>query len=95
MCKEHQPFTWGEFKVMLFKWYFCLIPSFLGEKGLWKGKDCVEEIINGGGSLSIDLIKEAGNFFLRAKILSACGVHPLQAYMQLISVLSMLVGSTR
>ncbi|KAL3741326.1 hypothetical protein ACJRO7_016889, partial [Eucalyptus globulus] len=60
------------FSVMLFRWYFCLIPSFLGEKGPWKGKDCVEEILNEGGSLLIDLIKEAGNFFLRAKILSAC-----------------------
>ncbi|XP_030468617.2 2-succinylbenzoate--CoA ligase, chloroplastic/peroxisomal isoform X2 [Syzygium oleosum] len=48
--------------------------SFLRDKGPWKGKDCVKKILNGGGSLSIDLIKEAGNFFPRAKILSAYGM---------------------
>ncbi|XP_048141105.1 2-succinylbenzoate--CoA ligase, chloroplastic/peroxisomal [Rhodamnia argentea] len=48
--------------------------SFLREKGPWKGKDCVKKILNGGGSLSMDLIKEAGNFFPRAKILSAYGM---------------------
>ncbi|KAI6703341.1 hypothetical protein NL676_012477 [Syzygium grande] len=48
--------------------------SFLRDKGPWKGKDCVKKILNGGGSLSIDLIKEAGKFFPRAKILSAYGM---------------------
>ncbi|XP_039168427.1 2-succinylbenzoate--CoA ligase, chloroplastic/peroxisomal-like, partial [Eucalyptus grandis] len=37
-------------------------------------KNCVKKILNGRGSLSIDLIKEAGNFFPRAKILSAYGM---------------------
>ncbi|KAF8031872.1 hypothetical protein BT93_D0939 [Corymbia citriodora subsp. variegata] len=48
--------------------------SFLREKGAWKVKDSVKKILNGGGSLSINLIKEASNFFPRAKILSAYGM---------------------
>ncbi|KAK3432641.1 hypothetical protein EUGRSUZ_D00173 [Eucalyptus grandis] len=48
--------------------------SFLREKGPWKGRDSVKKILNGGGSLSIDLIKETVNFFPRAKILSAYGM---------------------
>ncbi|XP_039167323.1 2-succinylbenzoate--CoA ligase, chloroplastic/peroxisomal-like [Eucalyptus grandis] len=63
---------------MLFEGYFCLIPSFLREKGPWKGRDCVKKILNGGGSLSTDLIKEAGNFFPRAKILSAYDLSSVQ-----------------
>ncbi|KAL3741317.1 hypothetical protein ACJRO7_016880 [Eucalyptus globulus] len=45
--------------------------SFLRDHGK---EDCVKKILYGGGSLSIDLIKEAGSFFPRAKILPAYGM---------------------
>ncbi|GLT35708.1 hypothetical protein SLA2020_101360 [Shorea laevis] len=43
-------------------------------KETWKGRDCVKKILNGGGGLSNELIKDATKFFPRAKLLSAYGM---------------------
>lgn len=42
-------------------------------KETWKGLVTVKKILNGGGSLSVELLKDALKFFPRAKILSAYG----------------------
>uniref|UniRef100_A0A2N9J765 AMP-dependent synthetase/ligase domain-containing protein n=1 Tax=Fagus sylvatica TaxID=28930 RepID=A0A2N9J765_FAGSY len=49
------------------------IISLIRQKETWKGKETVNKILNGGGGLSIELIKDATLFFPRAKILSAYG----------------------
>ncbi|XWS09667.1 hypothetical protein CRYUN_Cryun39dG0008800 [Craigia yunnanensis] len=43
-------------------------------KQSWKGRDSVKKILNGGGGLSHDLIKDATKFFPRAKLFSAYGM---------------------
>ncbi|XP_022716462.1 2-succinylbenzoate--CoA ligase, chloroplastic/peroxisomal isoform X2 [Durio zibethinus] len=43
-------------------------------KQSWKGRDNVKKILNGGGGLSHNLIKDATKFFPRAKLLSAYGM---------------------
>ncbi|OMO73825.1 AMP-dependent synthetase/ligase [Corchorus olitorius] len=43
-------------------------------KQTWKGGDYMKKILNGGGSLSLDLVKDATISFPRAKILSAYGM---------------------
>ncbi|XP_041027411.1 2-succinylbenzoate--CoA ligase, chloroplastic/peroxisomal-like isoform X1 [Juglans microcarpa x Juglans regia] len=48
--------------------------SLIRQKENWKGKDTVKKILNGGGSLSIELIKDATLFFPRAKLLTAYGM---------------------
>ncbi|KAG6639556.1 hypothetical protein CIPAW_10G109200 [Carya illinoinensis] len=45
--------------------------SLIRQKENWKGKDTMKKILNGGGSLSIELIKDATLFFPRAKLLTA------------------------
>lgn len=42
-------------------------------KETWKGLVTVKKILNGGGSLSVELLKDTLKFFPRAKILSAYG----------------------
>lgn len=44
-------------------------------KECWKGRESVKKILNGGGSLSVDLIKDASTIFPKARILSAYGKH--------------------
>ncbi|CAK7345905.1 unnamed protein product [Dovyalis caffra] len=43
-------------------------------KETWKGRHCVKKILNGGGSLSTDLVKDAAKLFPKAKLLSAYGM---------------------
>ncbi|KAL7211280.1 hypothetical protein ACSBR2_014209 [Camellia fascicularis] len=50
------------------------IVSLIRMKETWKGKENVRKILNGGGGLSIELIKYATIFFPRAKLLSAYGM---------------------
>ncbi|KAK9267479.1 hypothetical protein L1049_009905 [Liquidambar formosana] len=40
----------------------------------WKGGDTMRKILNGGGGLSMELIKDATKFFPKAKLLSAYGM---------------------
>ncbi|GLU17535.1 hypothetical protein SLE2022_338970 [Rubroshorea leprosula] len=42
-------------------------------KETWNGRGSVKKILNGGGGLSNELIKDATKFFPRAKLLSAYG----------------------
>ncbi|KAE7996058.1 hypothetical protein FH972_000807 [Carpinus fangiana] len=50
------------------------IISLIRQKATWKGKESVNKILNGGGGLSIELIKDATLFFPRAKLFSAYGL---------------------
>ncbi|XP_062161754.1 2-succinylbenzoate--CoA ligase, chloroplastic/peroxisomal [Alnus glutinosa] len=50
------------------------IISLIRQKETWKGKETVNKILNGGGGLSIELIKDATLFFPRAKLFSAYGM---------------------
>ncbi|KAM3700986.1 hypothetical protein ACJW31_05G139100 [Castanea mollissima] len=50
------------------------IISLIRQKETWKGMETVNKILNGGGGLSIELIKDATLFFPRAKLLSAYGM---------------------
>ncbi|KAI4299701.1 hypothetical protein L6164_033135 [Bauhinia variegata] len=43
------------------------------KKGTWKGGETVKRILNRGGSLSVELIKDASIFFHKAKLISAYG----------------------
>jgi len=42
-------------------------------KETWKGGETVKKILNGGGSLSLELIKDTSIFFYKAKLISAYG----------------------
>lgn len=42
-------------------------------KEIWKGRNSIKKILNGGGGLSTKLIRDAAKFFPRAKLLSAYG----------------------
>lgn len=42
-------------------------------KKTWKGGQYVKKILNGGGSLSVELMKNATELFPKAKLLSAYG----------------------
>ncbi|KAK6267479.1 hypothetical protein QUC31_011639 [Theobroma cacao] len=48
--------------------------SLIRPKRSWKGRDSVKKILNGGGGLSYDLVKDVIKFFPRAKLLSAYGM---------------------
>ncbi|XP_038678815.1 2-succinylbenzoate--CoA ligase, chloroplastic/peroxisomal isoform X2 [Tripterygium wilfordii] len=48
--------------------------SLIRVKKSWKGKESMMKILNGGGGLSTELIKDAIKFFPRAKLLSAYGM---------------------
>ncbi|GAB2272320.1 hypothetical protein Dimus_007140 [Dionaea muscipula] len=48
--------------------------SVLRLKKAWRGTDYVMKILNGGGSLSVDLLKDTIEFFSKAKIFSAYGM---------------------
>ncbi|GMH26058.1 hypothetical protein Nepgr_027901 [Nepenthes gracilis] len=48
--------------------------SILRLKEKWLGRESVKKILNGGGSLSATIIKDAIKFFPRAKLLSAYGM---------------------
>ncbi|XP_021298461.1 2-succinylbenzoate--CoA ligase, chloroplastic/peroxisomal isoform X2 [Herrania umbratica] len=48
--------------------------SLIRLKRSWKGRDSVKKILNGGGGLSYDLVKDVIKFFPRAKLLSAYGM---------------------
>ncbi|XVE89368.1 hypothetical protein DITRI_Ditri19aG0196200 [Diplodiscus trichospermus] len=48
--------------------------SMIRLKQSWKGRDSLRKILNGGGGLSDNLIKNATNFFPKAKLLSAYGM---------------------
>lgn len=50
-----------------------MFEGFVRQKETWKGMETVNKILNGGGGLSIELIKDATLFFPRAKLLSAYG----------------------
>ncbi|GMP71678.1 hypothetical protein CsSME_00029994 [Camellia sinensis var. sinensis] len=50
------------------------IVSLIRMKETWKGKENVRKILNGGGGLSIELIRYVTIFFPRAKLLSAYGM---------------------
>ncbi|GLU17540.1 hypothetical protein SLE2022_339020 [Rubroshorea leprosula] len=50
------------------------IISLIRLKETWKGRGSVKKILNGGGGLSNELIKDATKFFPRAKLLSAYGM---------------------
>ncbi|KAH7545495.1 hypothetical protein FEM48_Zijuj01G0099900 [Ziziphus jujuba var. spinosa] len=43
-------------------------------KEIWKGRNSIKKILNGGGGLSTKLIRDAAQFFPRAKLLSAYGM---------------------
>ncbi|KAL6991973.1 o-succinylbenzoate--CoA ligase [Sarracenia purpurea var. burkii] len=60
---------------------FITVPAILADiissikmKETWKRKEMVTKILNGGGGLSIELIKDATQFFPRAKLFSAYGM---------------------
>ncbi|XP_031260380.1 2-succinylbenzoate--CoA ligase, chloroplastic/peroxisomal isoform X3 [Pistacia vera] len=48
--------------------------TLIRKKETWKGKDNVKKILNGGGSLSVELIKDATKYFPKAKLFSAYGM---------------------
>ncbi|KAK7303566.1 hypothetical protein RJT34_14475 [Clitoria ternatea] len=48
--------------------------SIIRHKETWKGGETVNKILNGGGSLSLELIKDTRMFFHRAKLISAYGM---------------------
>ncbi|KAK8468820.1 hypothetical protein PHAVU_006G128100 [Phaseolus vulgaris] len=48
--------------------------SVIRPKVIWKGAETVKKILNGGGSLSHELIKDTGIFFHKAKLISAYGM---------------------
>ncbi|KAJ0081707.1 hypothetical protein Patl1_11407 [Pistacia atlantica] len=45
--------------------------TLIRKKETWKGKDNMKKILNGGGSLSVELIKDATKYFPKAKLFSA------------------------
>ncbi|KAL1358870.1 hypothetical protein AAHE18_04G064600 [Arachis hypogaea] len=45
--------------------------SLIRHKETWKGGETVKKILNGGGSLSLELIKDTNLFFHKAKLISA------------------------
>ncbi|KAL5097687.1 hypothetical protein RYX36_002014 [Vicia faba] len=48
--------------------------SIVRKKETWKGGEPVQKILNGGGSLSLELIKDSNIFFHKAKLISAYGM---------------------
>ncbi|KAI5446811.1 hypothetical protein KIW84_014594 [Lathyrus oleraceus] len=48
--------------------------SIVRHKETWKGGELVKKILNGGGSLSLELIKDSNIFFHKAKLISAYGM---------------------
>ncbi|RDX95199.1 2-succinylbenzoate--CoA ligase, chloroplastic/peroxisomal, partial [Mucuna pruriens] len=48
--------------------------SIIRHKETWKGGETVKKILNGGGSLSVELIKDTSIFFHKAKLISAYGM---------------------
>ncbi|XP_014518787.1 2-succinylbenzoate--CoA ligase, chloroplastic/peroxisomal isoform X1 [Vigna radiata var. radiata] len=48
--------------------------SVIRPKEIWKGGETVKKILNGGGSLSHELIKDSSIFFHKAKLISAYGM---------------------
>ncbi|XP_061339707.1 2-succinylbenzoate--CoA ligase, chloroplastic/peroxisomal isoform X2 [Gastrolobium bilobum] len=48
--------------------------SVIRHKQTWKGGETVKKILNGGGSLSLELIKDTSIFFHKAKLISAYGM---------------------
>ncbi|XP_058196951.1 2-succinylbenzoate--CoA ligase, chloroplastic/peroxisomal isoform X2 [Rhododendron vialii] len=50
------------------------IISLIRTKEAWRGKESVRKILNGGGGLPVELVKDATKFFPRAKLLSAYGM---------------------
>ncbi|KAK7246147.1 hypothetical protein RIF29_41007 [Crotalaria pallida] len=48
--------------------------SIVRHKKTWKGGETVKRILNGGGSLSLELIKDTSIFFHKAKLVSAYGM---------------------
>lgn len=58
----------------------------LRHKETWKGGQTVKKILNGGGSLSLELIKDTSIFFHKAKLISAYG-------RSLYDLIPMLTGS--
>ncbi|XP_044508239.1 2-succinylbenzoate--CoA ligase, chloroplastic/peroxisomal-like isoform X4 [Mangifera indica] len=48
--------------------------TLIRKKEIWKGKDSVRKVLNGGGSLSVELIKDAIKYFPGAKLFSAYGM---------------------
>lgn len=57
-----------------------IFEGFVRQKETWKGKETVNKILNGGGGLSIELIKDATVFFPRAKLFSAYGGYLLSPF---------------
>lgn len=51
-----------------------ILKYFVRLKETWKGRHYVKKLLNGGGSLSAELIKDAIELFPRAKLLSAYGI---------------------
>lgn len=68
--------------LLLFKKYNLVFfwPSIRG-KETWKGGESVKKILNGGGSLSSELIMYSTKFFPKAKLLSAYGRHLCLGYL--------------
>ncbi|KAJ0017235.1 hypothetical protein Pint_11245 [Pistacia integerrima] len=54
--------------------------TLIRKKETWKGKDNVKKILNGGGSLSAELIKDATKYFPKAKLFSAYGLSSLSHF---------------
>lgn len=50
-----------------------ILKYFFRLKETWKGRQYVKKLLNGGGSLSAKLMKDATELFPRAKLLSAYG----------------------
>ncbi|MED6135057.1 hypothetical protein PIB30_042743 [Stylosanthes scabra] len=48
--------------------------SLIRHKETWKGGETLKKILNGGGSLSLELIKDTNLFFHKAKLISAYGM---------------------
>ncbi|CAK8531127.1 unnamed protein product [Lathyrus sativus] len=48
--------------------------SIVRHKETWNGGESVKKILNGGGSLSLELIKDSNIFFHKAKLISAYGM---------------------
>ena len=59
--------------------YFLLMfEALIRQKKTWMGGEMVKKILNGGGGLSVELIKGATRIFPNAKLLSAYGMFSLQ-----------------
>ncbi|TKY72381.1 2-succinylbenzoate--CoA ligase of chloroplastic/peroxisomal [Spatholobus suberectus] len=68
--------------------------SIIRHKEIWKGGEPVKKILNGGGSLSLELIKETSIFFHKAKLISAYGMTETCSSLTFLTLYDPMHGTT-